>query len=93
MSTSSDYDLIIIGTGPDSGTLVCTLVPSEKKSLLLERGGYPPREKYNYIHQQNESCQCRQVCLHIEPREAGSPTQTSTKEYWNCATLVRTVVR
>jgi len=47
MSTSSHYDLIIIGTGPDSGTLVCTLVPSDKKSLLLERGGYLPREKNN----------------------------------------------
>jgi len=41
MSTSSHYDLIIIDTGPDSGRLVCMLVPSEKKSLLLEPDGYP----------------------------------------------------
>lgn len=47
MSTSSHYDLTIIDTGPDSGTLVCTLVPSEKKSLLFERGGNPPCVKDN----------------------------------------------
>ena len=47
MLTSSRYNLIIIGSGPDSGTLVYTLLPSDKKSLLLVRGGYLPREKNN----------------------------------------------
>ena len=46
MLTSSRYTLIIIGTGPDSGTLVYTLLPSDKKSLLLVPG-YLPREKNN----------------------------------------------
>ncbi len=63
MSPSSRYNLIIIGTGPDSGTLVYTVAPSEKKCLLLVRGGYLPREKNNEIRQPNESCQCQQVCL------------------------------
>ena len=45
---SSHYDLIIIGTGPGGGTLAYKLAPSGKKILLLERGGYIPREKDNW---------------------------------------------
>lgn len=37
---SSDHSTTSSGTGPDGGTLACKLVPSGKKSLLLERGGY-----------------------------------------------------
>ena len=48
MSTSSHYDVIIIGTGPGGGTLAYTLAPSGKNILLLERGGYIPREKDNW---------------------------------------------
>ena len=48
MSTSSRYDIIIIGTGPGGGTLAHKLAPSGKKILLLERGGYIPREKDNW---------------------------------------------
>lgn len=48
MSTLTHYDVIIIGTGPGGGTLAYKLVPSGKKILLLERGGYLPREKYNW---------------------------------------------
>ena len=43
----SHYDIIIIGTGPGGGTLAYRLAPSGKKILLLERGGYFPREKDN----------------------------------------------
>ena len=42
------YDIIIIGTGPGGGTLAYKLAPSGKKILLLERGGYLPREKENW---------------------------------------------
>ena len=42
------YDVIIIGTGPGGGTLASTLAPCGKKILLLERGGYLPREKDNW---------------------------------------------
>lgn len=44
----SHYDIIIIGTGPGGGTLAYKLAPSGKKILLLERGGYLPREKDNW---------------------------------------------
>jgi choline dehydrogenase-like flavoprotein len=48
MSTNSHYDVIIIGTGAGGGTLAATLAPSGKRILLLERGGYVPREKDNW---------------------------------------------
>lgn len=44
----SHYDIIIVGTGPGGGTLAYKLAPSGKKILLLERGGYLPREKDNW---------------------------------------------
>lgn len=42
------YDVIIIGTGAGGGTLARRLAPTGKKILLLERGGYVPREKDNW---------------------------------------------
>jgi choline dehydrogenase-like flavoprotein len=42
------YDVIIIGTGAGGGTLAHRLAPSGKRILLLERGGYVPREKDNW---------------------------------------------
>ena len=42
------YDVIIIGTGAGGGTLAHTLAPSGKRILLLERGGFLPREKENW---------------------------------------------
>ncbi|MBL8900713.1 MAG: GMC family oxidoreductase [Planctomycetes bacterium] len=42
------YDLIVIGTGAGGGTLARKLAPSGKKILILERGGYLPREKENW---------------------------------------------
>jgi len=42
------YDIIIIGTGAGGGTLARRLAPSGKRILLLERGGYVPREKDNW---------------------------------------------
>lgn len=48
MASSTHYDIIIIGTGPGGGTLAYKLAPSGKKILLLERGGYLPREKDNW---------------------------------------------
>ena len=47
MSRTPHYDVIIICTGPGGGTLAHKLAPSGKKILLLERGGYLPREKDN----------------------------------------------
>ena len=46
---SEHYDVIIIGTGAGGGTLARRLAPSGKRILLLERGGFVPREKDNWI--------------------------------------------
>jgi choline dehydrogenase-like flavoprotein len=48
MAAGNRYDVIIIGTGAGGGTLACHLAPSGKRILLLERGGYLPREKDNW---------------------------------------------
>ncbi len=48
MSNDNHYDVIIIGTGAGGGTLAYHLAPSGKRILLLERGGYVPREKENW---------------------------------------------
>ena len=42
------YDVIIIGTGAGGGTLAAKLAPTGKRILLIERGGYVPREKENW---------------------------------------------
>jgi choline dehydrogenase-like flavoprotein len=44
----SDYDVIIIGSGAGGGTLARHLAPSGKKVLVLERGGWLPREPQNW---------------------------------------------
>src|SRR6266496_4842290 len=46
--TAEQYDVIIIGTGAGGGTLAHKLAPSGKRILLLERGGYLPREPENW---------------------------------------------
>jgi choline dehydrogenase-like flavoprotein len=42
------YDLIIIGTGAGGGTVAHELAGTGKRILLLERGGYLPREQENW---------------------------------------------
>ena len=42
------YDVIVIGTGAGGGTLVAELAKSGKQILVLERGGWLPREKQNW---------------------------------------------
>ena len=42
------FDVIIIGSGAGGGTLAHRLAPSGKRILLLERGGYLPREPENW---------------------------------------------
>jgi choline dehydrogenase-like flavoprotein len=44
----SHYDVIVIGSGAGGGTLVHQLAPSGKRILLLERGGWLPREPANW---------------------------------------------
>lgn len=45
---SDHYDVIIVGTGAGGGTLAHRLAPTGKRILLLERGGYLPREPENW---------------------------------------------
>jgi choline dehydrogenase-like flavoprotein len=45
---STHFDIIIIGSGAGGGTLALKLAPSGKRILILERGGYLPREKQNW---------------------------------------------
>jgi choline dehydrogenase-like flavoprotein len=42
------YDVIIIGSGAGGGTLAHALAPSGKRILIIERGGYLPRERQNW---------------------------------------------
>jgi choline dehydrogenase-like flavoprotein len=42
------YDVIVIGSGAGGGTLARHLAPSGKRILLLERGGWLPREPCNW---------------------------------------------
>ena len=48
MTANHHYDVIIIGTGAGGGTLAYKLAGSGKRILVLERGGYVPREKENW---------------------------------------------
>jgi len=48
MANSNHYDVIIIGTGAGGGTLARKLAPTGKRILLLERGGFVPRERDNW---------------------------------------------
>ena len=43
-----DYDVIIIGSGAGGGTLAYALAGTGKQILILERGGWMPREKENW---------------------------------------------
>ncbi len=45
------YDVIVIGSGAGGGTLVHRLASTGKRILLLERGGWLPREPQNWLAQ------------------------------------------
>ncbi len=45
---SDHYDVIVIGSGAGGGTLTHALAPTGAKILLLERGGWLPREAENW---------------------------------------------
>ena len=47
-TSTSHYDVIIIGSGPGGGAVAHKLAPSGKRILILERGGYLPREAANW---------------------------------------------
>lgn len=45
---NTQYDIIIIGTGSGGGTMARKLAGTGKKILILERGGFIPKEKQNW---------------------------------------------
>jgi choline dehydrogenase-like flavoprotein len=45
------YDLIIVGSGPGGASLAHRLAPTGERILILERGGYLPREEANWSAQ------------------------------------------
>jgi len=44
----TNFDVIIIGSGAGGGTIAYTLADTGKKILILEQGGFLPREKRNW---------------------------------------------
>ena len=44
----SHYDVIIIGAGAGGGTVAYSLAPTGKRILIIERGGYLPKEDDNW---------------------------------------------
>lgn len=48
MASNRHYDIAIIGTGAGGGTLAYALADTGKRILVLERGGWLPREKENW---------------------------------------------
>ncbi|HXV34134.1 MAG TPA: GMC family oxidoreductase [Gaiellaceae bacterium] len=48
---TDSYDVVIVGSGAGGGTLARHLAPSGKRILLLERGGWLPREPENWLAQ------------------------------------------
>jgi len=52
------YDVVIVGSGPGGGTMAWRLAQTGKRILLIERGGYLPRERRNWDPQAvfNEAC-------------------------------------
>ena len=55
MVNENHYDVIIIGSGAGGGTLAYKLAPTGKRILILERGGYVPREKDNWRSERRQS--------------------------------------
>jgi len=45
---TNHYDIIIIGTGSGGSTIAYKLAATGKKILILERGGFIPKEKQNW---------------------------------------------
>jgi choline dehydrogenase-like flavoprotein len=70
---SEHYDVIVIGSGAGGGTLTHALAPTGKRVLLLERGGWYPRERQNW--------DSRAVWGDLRYRNAGHWVDQNGKEF------------
>ncbi len=71
---AESFDVIIIGTGAGGGTLALELAPFGKRILILERGGWLPREKENW-DAENVFVENRYVSKDIWYTKEGKPFQ------------------
>jgi choline dehydrogenase-like flavoprotein len=77
---SNSYDVIVIGSGAGGATIVHRMAPSGKRVLLLERGGWLPREPQNWLAQ-NVFVENRYVSPDTWYYSDGSPFQPEV-HYW-----------
>ena len=66
------YDVIVIGSGAGGGTLTHALAPTGKRILLLERGGFLPREPQNW--------DSKSVWVDLRYHNSGTWTDADTRE-------------
>jgi len=69
------YDVIIIGTGAGGGTLAHRVAPSGKRILILERGGFLPREKENW----DSTVVFQEMRYHTSEKWAGARNYVSAR--------------
>ncbi len=82
---SESYDIMIIGSGAGGGTLAYQLAPSGKRILLLERGGWLPREPQNWLAD-NVFVEGRYISEDTWHYSDGSPFQPQVHYYVGGAT-------
>ncbi|MEZ4597114.1 MAG: GMC family oxidoreductase [Chloroflexota bacterium] len=80
MSSTNDYDVIIIGSGAGGGTLAHALADTGKRILILERGGWLPREPENW-DSRAVFVENRYVPKDVWSDEHGKPFQPGV-HYW-----------
>ena len=80
MSANDRYDVIIIGSGAGGGTLAYRLAPTGKRILILERGGFVPREKDNW-NSRAVNVEARYHTKEVWKDKEGAPLHPHTNYY------------
>jgi choline dehydrogenase-like flavoprotein len=74
MRDADRFDVVIIGRGVSAGTLAWRLAASGERIVLLERGGYVPREQ--------DCWSSRAVNREGKYRKVGPPLSPLGGPYW-----------